>query len=76
MIGLFNIKELFSRTFSPAFLMGNKKTEIKDIRPYREEYFQGLSLLIQEVFDESIPFDQTDDLTICKNCIYKNICRR
>ena len=75
-IGIFNIKELFSHTFSPTFFMGGSKTEIKDIRPYMEEYFQNLSLLIQEILDETVPFNQTDDLAICKNCIYKNICRR
>jgi len=35
-----------------------------------------LSGILQEMFDPEVPFDQTDDLDICKWCPYINLCGR
>jgi len=41
------------------------------------QYFENsLASLFAEIFDREIPFTQTDDLKICKNCYFKAICSR
>ncbi len=35
-----------------------------------------LNTIIHAILDPEIPFSQTEDLMICKNCSYKNICMR
>ena len=46
---------------------------IKDILPEVEE---NLRLILQEIFDENVPFDQTNNPKICEYCDYKGICKR
>jgi len=41
-----------------------------------ERYHEKLKDLIEELLDPGIPFDQTEDLTKCRVCAYKSICRR
>ncbi len=41
------------------------------------KYFgESLTGLLTEIFNREIPFTQTDDLKICKNCYFKAICSR
>ena len=37
------------------------------------QYFNDF---LAEIFDKSTPFQQTDDLKSCKQCDFKNICKR
>lgn len=41
-----------------------------------ENFNIRLTALIQEIFNDEIPFDQTDDLKRCSYCIYRDICNR
>lgn len=57
------------RSADPRYASGN----FKDV----EAFVEGqLKLLLEELFDESIPFSQTDDLKRCGYCPYKMICGR
>ncbi|NCA87225.1 MAG: hypothetical protein EOM83_16970, partial [Clostridia bacterium] len=41
------------------------------------EAFESYLLdLLDELFDETIPFSQTSIIETCKTCIYKELCRR
>jgi RecB family exonuclease len=40
------------------------------------EFERQLKQVLQELFDESVPFTQTDDIDRCRYCAYKEICQR
>ena len=45
--------------------------------PEAENYFEAyLTGLIHEIFDPSVPFEQTTDKQICTYCDYKDICNK
>ncbi|TNF40321.1 MAG: PD-(D/E)XK nuclease family protein, partial [Cytophagales bacterium] len=72
--GIFNIKEIYDPKFNP-FLVMNKE-EISDYRDFAEEFEQGISGLLAEIFNPEVPFDQTEDEEKCTYCAYKEICGR
>ncbi|MBL0343247.1 MAG: PD-(D/E)XK nuclease family protein [Bacteroidetes bacterium] len=41
-----------------------------------DAFSERLSLLLDEIYDSSIPFSQTEDVKRCEYCPYKNICQR
>ena len=76
---IFNFKEIFKEEFNPYLQeKGTDKqiVEVKDYRDYQEDYEQSLNTLLVDLFDEAVPFDQTDDLDKCRNCPFKEICGR
>jgi CRISPR/Cas system-associated exonuclease Cas4 (RecB family) len=52
------------------------KTQVTDFDEYSLEFQNKLQLLIDELFDEKIPFTQTEDIKFCLNCPYNAICMR
>jgi len=40
------------------------------------EFEKQLTQVLQELFDETVPFTQTDDTDRCRYCAYKEICQR
>jgi CRISPR/Cas system-associated exonuclease Cas4 (RecB family) len=76
---IFNFKQVFSDDFNPYLIEKTpQKTaqEVLDYRDYKEDFVSQLKLLFQEMFDPSIPFDQTEDLKKCQYCTYAEICRK
>ncbi len=75
---LFNIRDLFRSDFSPLIQAGkgNFKKDIQDIRIYLEEFQQELGMLLEEIFNRSVPFNQAEDLKRCSYCQYSGICNR
>ncbi|WP_416864522.1 MAG: PD-(D/E)XK nuclease family protein [Imperialibacter sp.] len=79
--GLYNSRELFNDNFQVELELKaegsrGRGTLVQDIRPFMPEFADGLKTLLDEIFDEETPFDQTDDLKKCKNCPYNSICHR
>ncbi len=72
--GIFNIKEIYSPQFDPFLQLDG--VEIADYRRFAGEFREGLSGLLAEIFDPSMPFDQTEDLKKCIYCTYREICGR
>lgn len=76
---IFNFKEIFKDEFNPYLQekgADKQVVEVNDYRDYQEGYEQSLNALLVDLFDEAVPFDQTDDLDKCKNCPFKEICGR
>jgi len=76
---IFNFKEIFKEEFNPYLqAKGPEKQieEVNDYRDYLEAYEQSLNDLLVDLFDEAVPFSQTDDMDKCKNCPFKEICGR
>ncbi len=53
-----------------------KNQAVDDFRIYQDEFSDGLSKLVAEVLDTSIPFTQTSDINKCRTCPFVGICGR
>ncbi len=77
--GIFNSKDLFAKKFDSRVFskIAYKEAEpVSEFRQYATEYEEGLRTLLTEMFDQNVPFDQTDDEKKCGYCPYKEICNR
>lgn len=72
--GLINRMNLFEREFE--FGLKHNKIRVNDVNGLLPEFEQHLKVLLNEIFNPEIPFDQTLQTDTCKNCAYKNICYR
>ncbi|AGA80257.1 PD-(D/E)XK nuclease family protein [Echinicola vietnamensis] len=76
---IINLKEIFNDDFNPYLQVkerGGKKEELDNYLDFQEQFEEGLKGMLSEIFDESIPFDQTEDLKKCQYCPFKDICGR
>lgn len=81
MAGLYNSRDLFSENFQVELELKSEEQRgrgelVRDIRPFLGEFSEGLGQLLEEIFDPSTAFDQTDDQKKCRNCPYHSICHR
>ncbi len=81
MPGVYNSKEMFKESFDMRLekkVSPNKNSyaPVNDVRPLLDEFKMGLRDLLEEIFDATVPFDQTDDKKSCLTCPYRNICHR
>ncbi|WP_258104360.1 PD-(D/E)XK nuclease family protein [Marinoscillum sp. MHG1-6] len=77
--GILNSSDLFKKGFdSRVYHKEPRKPGIPvtEFRQYLEEFEESLAELVTEVFDKSVPFDQTDDEKKCSYCSFKEICGR
>jgi RecB family exonuclease len=76
--GLINRENVFNENFKLAFDMGkhSEKVTLYDVRPHLNEFEQHLNVLVEEIFNQNIPFVQTTEEKTCAYCAYKTICRR
>ncbi|WP_200979713.1 PD-(D/E)XK nuclease family protein [Echinicola sp. 20G] len=76
---IFNLREIFNEDFNPYLQIKegrSKGEELENYLDHKEEFEENLKKLLGEIFDQTVPFDQTDDLEKCKYCPYKEICGR
>jgi CRISPR/Cas system-associated exonuclease Cas4 (RecB family) len=80
---LYYASKMLSTNYSPLIVekinLGGNKSETRIIERYSmvaEEFESQLSAMLDELFDQSIPFRQAEDNNTCKKCDYKEICRR
>lgn len=77
--GLYSRGNLFDSPFDYRLSFkqnGKNYSSIVDYRQVREDYEHHLRLLLEELFDPEVPFDQTEDHKQCVYCAYKGICQR
>lgn len=72
--GLLNRMNLFADEFSFGFKMN--KSRLQDVRPHMEDFKKDLQVLLNDIFDPSTVFDQTEEKEFCRYCAYKDICHR
>jgi len=76
---IFNLREMFGDDFNPYLQVKQPRKEgieVNDYRQYEEEYKAGLTGVLEEIYDPTVPFDQTADLKKCEYCPYREICGR
>jgi CRISPR/Cas system-associated exonuclease Cas4 (RecB family) len=72
--GLINRMNLFDKDFKFGLKVG--KTFVEDVEPLLPEFESQLKLLLEELYNPNVPFDQTTDTEMCKFCPYQRICYR
>lgn len=60
--------------YTPSIIIN--KTPLEDYRDIREEYLNFLGDKLSQLFDETSPFVQCEDVNTCTYCPFKAICRR
>ncbi len=76
--GLFNSRDLFRDEFQWQVMQKDREGDslVGDFRRFQDEFEDVLKLLLEEIWDPSVPFDQVEDEKNCKFCAYKEICGR
>jgi hypothetical protein len=72
--GLINRREIFKDDFEYGLFLGRQRLE--DVTNLLPEFEEQLLMLLEEMFDPAVPFDQTEELKTCMYCDYKEICQR
>lgn len=73
--GVVWMRKLFTDTDTTLYLQeGRQKKTPLTLELVREEYRKGLGILLDQLFDEKIPFKQTPHDKNCEYCVYKEIC--
>lgn len=76
--GIYFIKDLFSPNFDPYIENKQAKASSKVIHfsEYRSEFETAFNACLEEIFDPTIPFTQTEVTTSCEWCPFNTICRK
>ncbi|MBN1132897.1 MAG: PD-(D/E)XK nuclease family protein [Bacteroidales bacterium] len=76
MPGLYVMKQLFSEGFSPGFTTGrrNDKKALSSFVEVEGLFLSNLIGILEALFSEELPFIQTENRDLCRNCDYQNIC--
>jgi CRISPR/Cas system-associated exonuclease Cas4 (RecB family) len=72
--GLMNRINLFDKNFKFGLKVG--KEFMEDVEPLLPEFDERLKALLDELYDPTVPFDQTTDVELCRFCAYQGICYR
>ncbi len=72
--GLYNVKEIFEDDFD--FRLNYKSEQLSTSESILTEFEAQLKASVNDMLDESIPFDQTTHLNNCTYCPFKDMCGR
>lgn len=70
---IYKVNDAFSALVPPVKISGNELMCYDDVK---EEYERLLNETLEELFNEEIPFEQTQVLEHCTYCDFKSICKR
>lgn len=73
---LYYASKMLGKKYSPLILNKATESKIERYSTVADEFEELLTATLDELFDPNIPFRQTDDEKMCKNCNFKGICRR
>ena len=76
--GIIRILKIFEKNYSSDIFVkeGKNKYPLKDLSEYKEEFINTLKSEVSNIFDNTIPFTQTENEKNCEYCTYKNICHK
>ena len=70
--GLINAKDLFNQEFDSRIYIGREA--VNDFSSWQKPFTEKLHILLLELFNSSVAFNQTDDLRKCSLCPYAKLC--
>ena len=71
---LFYPGKAYKEDYDPTLTIG--KDVIEDFAPLANEFYEGLTQIIEQIFSPNYSFTQTPELKDCANCDYKLLCGR
>ncbi len=72
---LYYVRAMHGADYSPL-LCDKSSGVVEEYEPLHEEFEVQLRGVLTELFDESVPFRQCDDVATCEYCDFAKICRR
>ena len=78
MPGVYMIRDIADRDFSYRFMTGppRQRTPMPGYSFYDKEFTLHLQGLLSDLYNQDIPFRQTQEESHCQHCPYKGICNR
>lgn len=76
---LFNFRQIFEENFNPYLQLKIGRAQYEEVQDYSgfsQAYEIGLRETLEELFDPSVPFSQTEIVKKCEYCPYQVICGR
>ncbi|MBE6286619.1 MAG: PD-(D/E)XK nuclease family protein [Mediterranea massiliensis] len=75
---LLYIHRAASETYSPVIEIGpaKQKMEVNNFAFYEDKFRKMLHQLLNEIFNGSTPFSQTEEVKQCEYCDFRTLCRR
>ena len=73
---LYFASKMLNADYSPMILDKQNNKHIECYSSYAQEFESELTAVLDELFDFSTPFKQTDDSDACTYCDFKTICQR
>ena len=75
---LLYIHRAASDDYNPTVQMGKgkEKTYVDDFSLYEREFRERLTALLEEIFNPDTSFNQTEDVSKCEYCDFKDLCKR
>lgn len=74
--GIIYLREIFKENFRTEINDKLQKCYVDDFAVYENEFVQNLTVCVEEIFDETVPFSQSTSTKPCEYCSYKTICKR
>lgn len=71
---IYYMRDLFSDDFNPAIYIGKEKDPVNDFAMYHDEFETNLRICIDEIFEPTVPFTQTENIKKCSYCPFNGIC--
>ena len=71
---IYYVRDLFSDDFNPAIYHGKEKDLIDNFAICHDDFEENLRTCLDELFDFSIPFTQTQNTKVCGYCPFNGIC--
>ena len=71
---LFYPGKAYKEDYDPALCIG--KEVIEDFTPLADEFYEGLTHIIEQIFSPDYAFTQTPEVKDCSNCDFKLLCGR
>lgn len=72
--GIYSVREIFTDEFDASLIINKQK--IFDIKFVEKEFSENLHNLLEEIYNSSVPFSQTEDPKKCQYCDFKTICHK
>ena len=71
---LFYPGKAYKEDYNPTLTIN--KEEIKDFAPLADEFYEGLTEVVKQIFSPDYSFTQTPEVKDCANCDFKLLCGR
>ena len=75
---LYYVGRMGSKEYSPLFngVFGGEKGQLTSYAECREEFEANVKSTLEEMYDKSVPFRQSEDENACTYCDFKELCGR